>query len=104
MVINAMKVFDIVFVMGSPENNGTEVVAERMLTWFFVRNNQGYGAAVAVVLFLAVIPVMIANVRRFRAEEAIRCTSAAARRAAGSSGARSSIGSASCRERMCKYV
>ncbi len=72
MVINAMKVFDIVFVMGSPENNGTEVVAERMLTWFFLRNNQGYGAAVAVVLFLAVIPVMVANVRRFRAEEAIR--------------------------------
>jgi len=72
MVINAMKVFDIVFVMGSPENNGTEVVAERMLTWFFIRNNQGYGAAVAVVLFLAVIPVMLANVRRFRAEEAIR--------------------------------
>lgn len=72
MVINAMKVFDIVFVMGSPENNGTEVVAERMLTWFFIRNNQGYGAAVAVVLFLAVIPVMVANVRRFRAEEAIR--------------------------------
>jgi len=72
MVINAMKVFDIVFVMGSPENNGTEVVAERMLTWFFIRNNGGYGAAVAVVLFVAVVPVMIANVRRFRAEEAIR--------------------------------
>jgi alpha-glucoside transport system permease protein len=72
MVIVAMKVFDIVFVMGSPENNGTEVVAERMLTWFFLRNNDGYGAAVAVVLFVAVIPVMVANVRRFRAEEAIR--------------------------------
>ncbi|HEX4867059.1 MAG TPA: sugar ABC transporter permease [Acidimicrobiales bacterium] len=72
MVINALKVFDIVFVMGSPENNGTEVVAERMLTWFFLRNNDGYGAAVAVVLFLAVIPVMVWNVRRFRAEEAIR--------------------------------
>jgi len=72
MVINALKVFDIVFVMGAPENNGTEVVAERMLTWFFTRQNQGYGAAVAVVLFIAVIPVMIANVRRFRAEEAIR--------------------------------
>jgi len=72
MVINALKVFDIVFVMGSPENNRTEVVAERMLTWFFLRNNDGYGAAVAVVLFLAVIPVMLWNVRRFRAEEAIR--------------------------------
>src|SRR3546814_17915721 len=50
MVINAMKVFAIVFVLGSPENNGPAVVAERMLTWSFVRNNQGTGAAVAGVI------------------------------------------------------
>ena len=31
MVINAMKVFDIVFVMGNSEANHTEVVAERMI-------------------------------------------------------------------------
>src|SRR3546814_20098397 len=49
MVINAMKVFDIVFVMGSPATNGTAVVAERMLTWFFVLHTQGYGAALGVV-------------------------------------------------------
>jgi alpha-glucoside transport system permease protein len=72
MVINALKVFDIVFVMGNAEGNGTEVMAERMITWFFIRDNNGYGAAVAVVLFLAVVPVMVWNVRRFRAEEAIR--------------------------------
>jgi alpha-glucoside transport system permease protein len=72
MVINALKVFDIVFVSGNAETNETEVIAERMITWFFTRNNDGVGAAVAVVLFLAVIPVMMWNIRRFRAEEAIR--------------------------------
>jgi alpha-glucoside transport system permease protein len=72
MVINAMKVFDIVFVMGNAEGRGTQVIAERMIAWFFVRGNNGRGAAIAVVLFLAIIPVMIWNIRRFRAQEAIR--------------------------------
>ncbi len=72
MVINAMKVFDIVFVMASAEVNGTEVIAERMIDWFFISNNDGRGAAIAVVLFIAVVPVMIWNIRRFREEEAIR--------------------------------
>jgi alpha-glucoside transport system permease protein len=72
MVINAMKVFDIVFVMGNAEGRGTEVIAERMITWFFVRGDFGKGAAVAVVLFVAIIPVMIYNVRRFREQERIR--------------------------------
>jgi alpha-glucoside transport system permease protein len=72
MVINALKVFDIVFVMGNAEANGTEVIAERMIRWFFISNNDGRGAAIAVVLFLAVIPVMFWNVRRFREQESIR--------------------------------
>jgi alpha-glucoside transport system permease protein len=72
MVINAMKVFDIVFVIGNPEANGTEVIAERMIRWFFIRGHQGRAAAIAVILFLAVIPVMIWNVRRFREQEEMR--------------------------------
>jgi alpha-glucoside transport system permease protein len=72
MVINALKVFDIVFVMGNSATSGTEVVAERMIYWYFIGANSGRGAAIAVVLFLAVIPVMVFNVRRFREEEAIR--------------------------------
>jgi alpha-glucoside transport system permease protein len=72
MVINALKVFDIVFVMGNPETNQTEVIAERMIRWFFVSNHDGRGAAIAVVLFVAIIPVMVWNIRRFRQEEAIR--------------------------------
>jgi alpha-glucoside transport system permease protein len=69
MVINALKVFDIVFVIGNPEANGTEVIAERMIRWFFIRAHQGRAAAIAVILFLAVIPVMVWNVRRFREQE-----------------------------------
>jgi len=72
MVINAMKVFDIVFVLGNAEANHTEVVAERMIRWFFIQGNDGRGAAIAVVLFIAVIPVMIWNVRQFRQQESIR--------------------------------
>jgi len=72
MVINAMKVFDIVFVMGNAETNGTEVVAERMIRWYFISNHDGRAAAIAVVLFLAVIPVMVWNVRKFRQQEAMR--------------------------------
>jgi alpha-glucoside transport system permease protein len=72
MVINSLKVFDIVFVMGNAEANQTEVIAERMIRWFFIANNDGRGAAIAVVLFVAVIPVMVWNVRQFREQEALR--------------------------------
>ena len=72
MVISSMKVFDIVFAMGNAESNGYEVVAERMIQWFFVRNHDGRASAIAVVLFLAVIPIMVWNVRKFREQEAIR--------------------------------
>ena len=72
MVINAMKVFDIVFIFGNAEADGTVVIAERMIRWFFISGHDGRGAAIAVVLFLAVIPVMIWNVRKFREQEEIR--------------------------------
>jgi alpha-glucoside transport system permease protein len=72
MVINAMKVFDIVFVIGSPDTNETEVIAERMIRNFFLLDHDGRGAAIAVVLFVAIIPVMIWNIRRFREQEALR--------------------------------
>jgi alpha-glucoside transport system permease protein len=72
MVINALKVFDIVFVIGNAEANGTEVIAERMIRWYFISGNQGRASAIAVVLFVAVIPVLIWNVRRFRQVEAMR--------------------------------
>jgi alpha-glucoside transport system permease protein len=39
--------------------SGTEVIAERMIRWFFTFRDDGRGAAIAVMLFLAVIPVMV---------------------------------------------
>ena len=72
MVINALKVFDIVFVMGNAESDGTVVIAERMIDWFFTSLHAGRGAAIALVLFIAIVPVMIWNVRRFREQEMTR--------------------------------
>ena len=71
MLINVLKVFDIVWVMTSGQT-GTEVIAERMIRWSFAFRDSGRGAAIAVLLFAFVIPVMVWNVQRFRAEEEIR--------------------------------
>ncbi|MGZ8756030.1 MAG: carbohydrate ABC transporter permease [Acidimicrobiia bacterium] len=70
-LITTWKVFDIVYVM-TGGGFGTSVVAERMVTEFFTFNNDGIGAALAVVLFVAVIPILVINVRRFREQEATR--------------------------------
>ncbi|MGZ6545771.1 MAG: carbohydrate ABC transporter permease [Actinomycetota bacterium] len=72
MVIVGLKVFDIPFVFGNTEAAGTVVIAERMLHWFFIGGDNGRGAAVAVVLFVAVVPMMIWNIRRFREQETTR--------------------------------
>jgi alpha-glucoside transport system permease protein len=71
ITITVWKVFDIVFVM-TGGRFGTSVVAERMVTEFFTFRNTGRGAAFAVILFIAVIPIMAINVRRFRIQEELR--------------------------------
>lgn len=71
MVINVLKIFDIVYVLTNG-NLGTEVIANRMYKEMFNFRNFGRASAIAVVLFLAVIPVMIYNIRRFRQQEAMR--------------------------------
>jgi alpha-glucoside transport system permease protein len=71
MTINVLKIFDIVWVMTGGQS-GTEVLAERMVRQFFSFTNNGRGAAVAVLLFIFVLPMMVWNVRRFREEEATR--------------------------------
>jgi len=71
MVINVLKIFDIVYVM-TGGNYGTEVIANRMYGEMYVSHQGGRSAAIAVILILLTIPFMIWNVRRFRAQEAIR--------------------------------
>jgi alpha-glucoside transport system permease protein len=65
LVILVMKVFDIVKVMTNGEF-GTNVIANEMFDQAFRFNARGQGAALAVVLFVSVLPVMIINVRRVR--------------------------------------
>ncbi len=71
MVIGVLKVFDIVWVMTGGQD-GTEVIAERMIRNMFTFRHFGRGGAIAVFMFLAVIPIMYLNIRRFREEEALR--------------------------------
>lgn len=70
-VILVLKVYDIVKVMTSGEFD-TNVIANEMFDQAFRFRESGRGAALAVVLFIAVVPVMVYNVRRFRAEERLR--------------------------------
>jgi alpha-glucoside transport system permease protein len=72
IVITALKSFDIVFTVTNG-NFGTDVIAREMWQQMFTPPGQfGRASAVAIVLLLAIIPFMAANVRRFREQEAIR--------------------------------
>ena len=71
LVIFALKAFDIVYVM-TAGNFGTDVLANRMYKLLFQSDNPGGSSAVAIILLVAVIPVLIFNLRQFRAVEARR--------------------------------
>lgn len=71
LVIFALKAFDIVYVMTNG-NFDTDVLANRMYKELFNAQNFEKASAVAVILLLAVIPVLIFNLRQFRAVEARR--------------------------------
>lgn len=68
MVINVLKVFDIVYVMTNGQFD-TEVIANRMYKEMFQFHNFGRASAIAVILLLVIIPVMIINIRRTRRQE-----------------------------------
>ncbi len=71
MVINVLKLFDIVYVM-TGGNYGTDVIANRMYTEMYKNFNVGRGTAVAVILVLFIIPFVYYNIKRFIAQEAMR--------------------------------
>jgi alpha-glucoside transport system permease protein len=71
VLIGVMKVFDIVYVMTNGNFN-TNVIALDFYNQLFTNGNAGYAAAIVVMLMLAVVPVMIYQVRQFRAQEAGR--------------------------------
>ncbi len=71
MVINVLKIFDIVYVM-TGGNYGTEVVANRMYSEMYNSQQAGRATAIAVILIAVIIPAMVYNIQRFREQEAIR--------------------------------
>ena len=68
IAIATLKVFDIVRTM-TGGNFGTSVVANEFYDQSFRSDNQGLGAALAVLLFVLVVPVVAYNVRQLRASE-----------------------------------
>ncbi len=71
MIITALKAFDVVYTMTNGAYN-TQVIANEMYNQLYNFNQQGRASAIAVILLLAIIPVMAFNIRRFQAQEAIR--------------------------------
>jgi alpha-glucoside transport system permease protein len=70
MIINVLKVFDIVFAL-APESSQSSANVLALAMWYTAfqgGGNFGVGSAIAVFLFLLVIPVLILNVRRFKRE------------------------------------
>lgn len=71
MIITALKAFDVVYTMTSG-NLETNVIANQMFSEMFKFGQYGRASAIAVVLLLAIIPIMFFNIGRFRAQEAVR--------------------------------
>ncbi|MEA2662138.1 MAG: alpha-glucoside transport system permease protein [Chloroflexota bacterium] len=71
MIIYVIKMFDLIYVMGG--QNGGPLGAARVIAFTqyvetFNSGRAGYGSAVAVIMLVLVIPIMLLNIRRFRAE------------------------------------
>jgi alpha-glucoside transport system permease protein len=69
ILIFSLKIFDIVSVM-TGGNYGTNVIAYEFYITRFTFGNAGRASAIAIVLLVAVIPVMIYNLRQFRESKA----------------------------------
>jgi alpha-glucoside transport system permease protein len=71
IMIATLKIFDIVRVMTNG-NFGTQIVANEMYSQAFVQFDVGRGSALAVILFLGVIPLVTYNIVQLRRERAVR--------------------------------
>ncbi|GHH68884.1 ABC transporter permease [Streptosporangium violaceochromogenes] len=70
MIINTLKVFDLVFVIapGSVQPQANVIALEMWRVSFGGGGDQGLGSALAIFLLVLVLPFMIINIRRFRRE------------------------------------
>ena len=71
MIINILKIFDVIYV-NTGGNYNTSVVAMEFYNQYFQNQNYGLGSALAVILTIAILPVMYINIRRMRAQEGQR--------------------------------
>jgi alpha-glucoside transport system permease protein len=70
MIITSLKTFDIVYTLTNG-NYSTDVVANLMIKEMFTFGDFGRASAVAVILLLAILPIMGFNVRKFRSQESM---------------------------------
>jgi alpha-glucoside transport system permease protein len=68
ILIFALKIFDVVLVMTGGQY-GTNVIAVEFYRQLFTAGDNGRGSAIAIVLLLAVIPVMVYNLRQLNRQE-----------------------------------
>ena len=70
MLINVLKVFDIVLSVAPPsvQDDATVLALAMWRQAFSGQNDFGVGSAIAVFIFLLVIPILALNIRRFRRE------------------------------------
>ncbi len=71
IAMGTLKVFDIVRTM-TGGNFGTQVIANEFYTQSFRQNNMGLGSALAVLLFVFVVPLIVYNVIQMKKTEEVR--------------------------------
>jgi alpha-glucoside transport system permease protein len=71
VLIGAMKVGDLVFAFGA-NSYDADVIGSRFITELWTNNDLGKASAIVVILLIAVIPILIYQIRTFKREEAMR--------------------------------
>lgn len=71
IMIGTLKVFDIVRTM-TGGNFQTNVIANEMYSQSFRQMNYGQGSALAIILFVAIVPIIVYNIRQLRLERTER--------------------------------
>ncbi len=71
LTIYALKMFDLIvgIAPGSVQDDANVIALEMWRTAFTGLGNRGLGSAIAVFLFLLILPIMVLNLRRFKLEE-----------------------------------
>jgi alpha-glucoside transport system permease protein len=71
VVIFVMKIFDIIYAMTGGQYN-TSVLAVDFYSQLFSFQNPGKAAAVVIILMIAVVPLIVYQVRSYKAQEELR--------------------------------